>query len=351
MNIERYKRQIQLPEVGIIGQEKLQASKVLVVGAGGLSCAVLPYLVSSGVGTIGILDGDTIQESNLHRQILYTKNDIGRYKAKVAKAYLEQLNSDVTIHSYTEYLTGYNALDLFKNYDIIVDATDNIVSRYLINDACVVSGIPFVYASVFKFEGQVAVFNYNDGPTYRCLFKNESEVQNCDSSGVLPTTVGTIGMLQANEVLKLILETGELLLGKLLVYNTLKNSQHHFKFSKDKAIKIGLDFFEQRHMKASKDAISISQVSIENTILLDVREHDELPKLEIQHHMQIPLSILKENTNQLDKSKLYAVYCQSGKRSEKAVSILKKQKFKHVKHVKDDIFTIKKQLTDEEHIF
>src|SRR5690606_12961394 len=220
----RYNRQTILPQVGNAGQEKLSAAKVLVVGAGGLGCAVLPYLVSAGVGTIGIIDHDVVEESNLQRQVLYKESSVGKSKVEEAKKYLNGLNSSINIQTYNTKLDAGNAIDLFHNYDIIVDATDTIGLRYLINDASIITGKPFVYGSVFKFEGQVSVFNYKNGPTYRCLYPNKDTiVQNCTEAGVMGVVVGTTGMLQANEAMKMILGIGEILSGELLIYNNLTN--------------------------------------------------------------------------------------------------------------------------------
>ncbi|MEC8884320.1 MAG: HesA/MoeB/ThiF family protein, partial [Bacteroidota bacterium] len=206
--MNHYQRQIILPQVGEQGQQKIAEARVLVIGAGGLGCALLPYLAAAGVGHLGIIDGDRIEESNLHRQILYTPERLGAFKVEQAKQVLQKQQPHCTITSYTEYLSGTNALELFDQYNIIVDATDRIDVRYLINDAAVLTSKPVVYGSIHRFEGQVSVFNYNDGPTYRCLFPKAVEVPSCAEAGVLGTSVGIIGMLQAAEVMKIILQTG-----------------------------------------------------------------------------------------------------------------------------------------------
>jgi sulfur-carrier protein adenylyltransferase/sulfurtransferase len=195
---ERYNRQIILSEIGEVGQQKLLKSKVLVVGAGGLGAAVLPYLAAAGVGEIGIVDDDVIEISNLHRQVIYKSSAVGKYKADESKLMIAELNPLIKVNAISEKLSGKNAISLFEKYDIIVDATDNIEIKYLINDACLVKDKPMVYGSVFRFQGQVSVFNYQNGPTYRCLFPDENtQSLNCEDAGVIGISVGIIGMLQA----------------------------------------------------------------------------------------------------------------------------------------------------------
>jgi len=229
METTRYNRQIILPEVGVFGQQKLQQAKVLIIGAGGLGVAVLPYLVAAGIGEIGIIDDDSIEITNLQRQVIYKNSSIGKSKVQEAAAMALSLNPSVKMNAIPEKLDSKNALSLFEQYDIIVDATDNLDTKYLINDACCVTNKPFVYGSVYKFEGQVSVFNYENGPTYRCLFPEKpDDYKNCNDLGIMGISVGIIGMFQANEVLKMVLGIGELLPGKLLVYNMLNNEQQKF---------------------------------------------------------------------------------------------------------------------------
>ena len=346
--MERYKRQMQLSEVGKSGQQKLTSAKVLVIGAGGLGCAILPYLASSGIGNIGIMDGDTIGESNLHGQILYSKKNLGQSKVKFAKKHLEHLNSDIKVHAFNHYLSGKNAIKIFNDYDIIVDATDNLPTRYLINDACIIANKPFVYGSVYKFEGQVAVFNYKNGPTYRCLFEsNETEVPNCETSGVLGTTVGLIGMLQANETMKLILETGGMLSGKLLIYNTLNNSQSCIEFAKNDKIRVDESFFSAVHLQTEIAEISLVKALENKLVFLDVREYGELPKVDLPNTIQLPLSVIEKNISGMDKDTSYAVFCQSGKRSRQAVKLFKESEFKNVFNINGGVKSIKKNNINE----
>ena len=350
--MERYKRQIQLPQVGETGQQKLKDAKVLVVGAGGLGCAILPYLTASGIENIGIIDGDIVEESNLQRQILYTEKTVNEKKVVVAKQQLEALNSNVEIEIYSCYLSGENALDIFRNYDIIVDATDSIKTRYLINDACIITNKPFVYGSIYRFEGQVSVFNYKNGPTYRCLFNNDKAITtNCEMAGVLGTTVGFIGMLQANEVIKMVLGIGDVLSGKLLIYNTLNNTQNCINFNKNETIIINETFFNSTYKTDNIEVISLSEAISEKAIFIDVRELHETPKIELSNYLQIPLSVFEKNLKQLDKNKNYAIFCQSGKRSVDAIKILNQHQFSNVKNISGGALTIQKSIENEKSIY
>jgi sulfur-carrier protein adenylyltransferase/sulfurtransferase len=231
----RYYRHFQLGEIGLEGQLKLKKAKVLVVGAGGLGCPALIYLTAMGVGEIGILDFDKVAHSNLQRQFLYTTGDIGENKVEIAIKKLKQQNPSVIFHAHQLKLDENNAETVFSKYDFILDATDSISIRYIINDSCVKLGKTFVYGSIHKFEGQVSVFNYESGPTYRCLFPEnveKQEVLNCIEAGVVGVIPGIIGTIQATEILKLILGIGEILSGKLLVINLLTCSFNLIEFSK-----------------------------------------------------------------------------------------------------------------------
>lgn len=352
MIMERYKKQIQLSQVGISGQEELEKAKVLIVGAGGLGCAALPYLVASGVGTVGIIDGDTVEMSNLHRQVLYSENDIGRYKVKAAKAHLQAMNTTVTIQDYAYFLSAENALALFASYDCIVDATDSIALRYLINDACVLTNKPFVYGSIYKFEGQVSVFNYKNGPTYRCLFdKNETKTPNCDALGVLGTTVGFIGMLQANEALKVILNIGDLLSGTLLIYDMLNHRQNKIQFTKNEQLVIDDAFYKAAHLKTRIHETTFDEARTKKTIFLDVREFDTQPVIKLSNSIQIPLSILEQKLHELNKNQHYSIFCQRGKRSLKAIEILRNNMFNHLANVTNGVASFKSHFKDEIHIY
>ncbi|HHX73447.1 MAG TPA: HesA/MoeB/ThiF family protein [Firmicutes bacterium] len=222
--IHRYARQIVLPEVGGRGQEKLLAGKVLLVGAGGLGSPVALYLAAAGVGTLGIMDGDTVSLSNLQRQVIHSTDDIGRLKTASAQEKLRRINPDVTVITYPEYATTENLPHIVPQYDVVIDCCDNFATRYLVNDAAVLAGKPFVYGSILSFDGQAAVFNPPAGPCYRCLFPEApppGAVPTCQEAGVLGVVPGLIGMIQATETIKLLLGVGEPLVGQLLLYHAL----------------------------------------------------------------------------------------------------------------------------------
>ena len=346
--MERYKRQINLPQIGKEGQQKLFNSSILVVGAGGLGSAVLPYLSASGIGTIGIIDGDRIEKSNLQRQVLFSEDSIGELKVNVTASKLRAINSDTNIKIYNEFLNPENAISIIKNYDIIVDATDSVAIRYLINDACFIANKPFVYGSVYRFEGQVSVFNFKNGPTYRCLFKEKkTQVINCEEAGVLGTTVGLIGMLQGIEVMKMILETGDVLSGKLLIYNTLKNRQNIIHFKKDNSIQVDLEFYNTEYFKDHLINMNAKEAVNSNATLIDVREYGELPEINSDRIIKLPLSQIEANISLLSKELSYAVFCQQGVRSFSATTFLKKHGFKNVKNIKDGASVIKNLLENE----
>ena len=226
--LSRYQRHLALPDIGYEGQEKLKAASILVVGAGGLGCPALLYLTASGVGRIGIIDHDIVESSNLQRQILYQTDDIGKLKATIATKKLKDLNPYTLIESYPEMLKSSNVSNIFQSFDIVIDGTDNFETRYLINDACVVSGKPFVYGAVSRFDGQLSVFNYENGPTLRCLFpeNDHSNIPSCEMNGVMGILPGMIGTMQATETIKMITGIGEVASGKLITYDALTNEMN-----------------------------------------------------------------------------------------------------------------------------
>lgn len=353
MENTRYNRQIILPEVGTSGQEKLLQAKVLIIGAGGLGAAVLPYLVAAGIGEIGIIDDDTVDLTNLQRQVIYKSSSVGKSKVLEAAAMALALNPSLKINALIEKLDAKNAISLFEQYDIMVDATDNLNTKYIINDACCVTNKPFVYGSIYKFEGQVSVFNYKNGPTYRCLFPEETGTsRNCNDAGVMGISVGIIGMFQANEVLKMVLETGEILSGKLLVYNMLNNEQQKFEFSKTDAITIDKLTFENRYTFDENSTLEIlasealEQMHHPEVIFLDVRNWDENPKIVIENSIQIPLDILEKELWKLNVDTAYFAFCQSGIRSKKAVEILREHNFKKAKSIIGGAKTLEKINTE-----
>jgi len=354
--VSRYSRHIALSEIGKAGQDRLSNAKVLVIGAGGLGCPILQYLAAAGVGNIGIVDFDTVELSNLQRQVLFGSASIGLNKAEAAKTRLHDLNDSISIISYPEKLTHQNAIRLFKNYDIIVDGTDNFETRYLINDAALITNKPVVFGAIYKFEGQVSVFNYKNGPSYRCLFSNQQEKEqsgNCEAVGVLGVLPGIIGSMQANEVLKIILEIGTILSGKLLIYNALSYQTTVLKINKsEKEISKVLDekdAFETKTISFSCTS-EVHQISIsealkkKNIQLIDVRETSETPKIESATVTSIPLSTLENNLDKIDLKKESILFCQSGKRSKQAVSILKQLNINNCFSIKESSSEIKKHL-------
>ncbi|WP_298238124.1 HesA/MoeB/ThiF family protein [uncultured Algibacter sp.] len=332
--MSRYNRHIILSEIGQAGQEKISNAKVLVIGAGGLGCPVLQYLTAAGVGTIGIIDFDMVDLSNLQRQVLFGTSSLGKNKSLAAKERLQDLNNDIMVVAYPELLNYQNALVLFQEYDIIVDGSDNFETRYLVNDACLITNKPLVFGAIYKFEGQVAVFNYNQGPSYRCLFPNppqKDSVPNCSEIGVIGVLPGIIGSMQANEVLKLILGLGDILSGKLLCYNALKSDISILKIKRNEAIIQSVlkekDNFKNKQISINCsnkiDTISIKDVlQKDNVQFIDVREANEAPKIEDLQVTYIPLSELEMSLDKIDTTKRKVLFCQSGIRSKQAVELL-----------------------------
>jgi thiazole biosynthesis adenylyltransferase ThiF len=360
--IKRYSRHILLPEVGVEGQKKLLAAKVLVVGAGGLGCPISLYLAAAGVGTIGLVDFDTVDASNLQRQVLFTTEDVGKPKVEAAAKRLKALNPDVTINTYAVALKSDNIMDILKDYDMIIDGTDNFPTRYLTNDAAVLSGKPNVYGSIFRFEGQVTVFKTPEGPCYRCLYPEPpppGEVPSCAEGGVMGAMVGTIGAIQATEAIKLITGAGKPAVGKFVIYNSLDVNFRVLKLHKDPecpvcgknpTVKALIDYEQFCGMKVEdtqtkevvtgKDEITPLELKVmldekQDFLLLDVREPNEYDIANIKGSTLLPLSQLPQRFHELDKfkGKTIAVHCKSGVRSAKAIAFLKQQGFDHLTNV------------------
>jgi adenylyltransferase/sulfurtransferase len=349
--MSRYNRHIILSEVGQQGQDKLSMAKVLVIGAGGLGCPILQYLTAAGIGTLGIIDFDVVDISNLQRQILFGTESLGANKALAAKARLEDLNPTIHIDAITEKLTSGNAISLFQNYDIIVDGTDNFATRYLINDAAVKCNKPIVYGAIYKFEGQVSVFNYKNGPSYRCLFPihpKEGSVANCSEVGVLGVLPGIIGTMMANEVIKIILEFDHVLSGKLLCYNsrtteisTLRIHRNQNEIDKVLSNANLSEIYEYETCDVSiKEISELDLDALNNIQFIDVRDLNEQPKLMLTNCMQLPLGNLENKINLIDRSKTTIVFCQSGTRSKKAVELLKNHGINEPLSFKGGIFKI-----------
>jgi len=340
---ERYSRQIALKQFGETAQHKLLQSKVLVIGAGGLGCPILQYLAAAGVGIIGVVDDDIVTLSNLHRQVLFSTNMIGLSKATAAVNALKQLNPTISIKSFPVRLNTENAIELIKEYDIIVDATDNFASRYMINDACVLLQKPLIYGSIYQFEGQVAVFNVLEenklaSANYRDLFPikpNKSEVPNCNEAGVIGVLPGIIGIMMANECIKLITCIGTVLINKLVVYNMLTNQTFEMEITPNSTTKqlIPIDetAFETNHYEDTCQAenafedVGIQEflelMKVEDTVVIDVREKGEKPFINSFPHINIPMSELKKKVPTITQRNIL-VFCHAGIRSVDAAQYL-----------------------------
>ncbi|MFD2287944.1 molybdopterin-synthase adenylyltransferase MoeB [Pedobacter petrophilus] len=327
--LKQYNRQLILPELGINGQEKLKAAKVLMIGAGGLGCPVLQYLVAAGVGIIGIADDDKVEVSNLHRQILYSHADLGEPKATIAQQKLRQLNPFVNIIAHQERVTNDNAAKLISQYDLIIDGSDNFPTRYLVNDTCVALGKTLIFGSIFKFEGQVSVFNYQQGPNYRDVFPEapaENEVPNCSETGVIGVLPGIIGTYMANEVIKIICGFGETLTGKLLTLNALDNSLNLFKISPQKQEILMPNITKNQSGNSLDTEISLEVLETwladtpEKVHLVDVREGYEFEEYNLGGE-NISVYDLAEHISLFPPDKKLVFICQSGVRSKMAVNI------------------------------
>ncbi len=335
----RFSRHILLKEVKEEGQLKLKNAKVLVIGAGGLGSPILLYLTAAGIGTIGIIDFDNIEESNLQRQVLFSSADVGKPKSYTAKEKLEKKNPFISITAYNEKLTPKNAISLFKKYDIIVDGTDNFSTRYLINDACVLTNKPLVYGAIHRFEGQVAVFNYKGSATYRCLFPEppeEGSVQTCSEVGVIGILPGIIGSFQANEVLKMVLGIGEILSDKLLIFNALTMQQLEVRINNRFDIRsIGIsneqdlqnydydEFCSLKHKEPRVKSVTLSTIK-EDEVILDIRDEWEKPRLNRKNLIIAPMDDLDDYVDMIPKDKPVYVLCQKGGRSQMAIEMLER---------------------------
>lgn len=325
---ERYSRHLILEEFGLEAQEKLKGAKVLVVGAGGLGCPALLYLCAAGVGTIGIIDHDIVSLSNLQRQVMYGSGDVGKLKVEVAKEVIGQKNPNVEVRTYSERITSQNALEILREYDLVLDGTDNFATRYLLNDACVILKKPLVYGAIFKFEGQVSVFNLNDGPTYRCLFPEApaaGEIPSCSEIGVLGVLPGIVGTWQAAEAIKIISGVGEPLSGKLLSFSLLTNEinlwdVHAVEENKQISVleesAIGCDIINELEAKDFFRFVEENQAQ-----LIDVREENEFMSYNIGGK-NIPLSELHNRINELENEPTVVV-CRVGQRSQTAINLIR----------------------------
>jgi sulfur-carrier protein adenylyltransferase/sulfurtransferase len=355
--ILRYSRHLIMPEVGMEGQQKLKAARVLCIGAGGLGSPLALYLGAAGVGTLGIVDFDVVDYTNLQRQIIHSTADVGRKKLDSAAEKLKAINPFLNIRKFETRLTSENALELFRDFDIIADGTDNFPTRYLVNDACVLTGKPNVYGSIFRFEGQASVFATKDGPCYRCLYSDPPPpglVPSCAEGGVLGILPGLVGVIQATEVIKLILGKGDPLIGRLLLIDALGMKFRELKLRKNpdcpacgthRTITELIDYNEfcgirgeeKREEKTVEAGIPEMQVEElkrrldagDDLFVLDVREPHEYQICNINGHL-IPLGDLPKRVNELDSTREIVAHCRSGVRSAKAVAFLQQSGFKKV---------------------
>jgi len=335
----KYSRQITLPEVGMAGQEQLGRAKVLIVGMGGLGCPAAQYLAAAGVGTLGLMDHDRVNLSNLHRQILYSETDLGRPKVDIAKAALQRLNPDVRLRAIPERLNEKNARSLFENYDLILDGSDNFQTKYLINDACVLTGKPWIYASVFKYQGQLSVFNYNNGPTYRCLFPAPTDRNvSCEEVGVIGVLPGILGILQAAEAIKMILNAGNILSGRLRILDLLTHQDQMISLSRNE------EQVERVKTRGLKPEIITCELASTDTLYLDVRDAYEEPRPQNRNILNIPLNQLQDRHQEIPTDRQVYVFCQTGIRSVEAIEYLNGRfGFTNLVNVEDGIQSIIKQ--------
>jgi molybdopterin/thiamine biosynthesis adenylyltransferase/rhodanese-related sulfurtransferase len=360
--IRRYSRHLILPEVGLAGQKKIKGTSVLCIGAGGLGSPIALYLAAAGIGKLGIVDFDTVDYSNLQRQILHTDADVGRSKAESARETILGINPNCQVVLHQTRITSENALDLIRPYDIVVDGTDNFPTRYLTNDACVLLKKPNVYGSIFRFEGQASVFApHLGGPCYRCLYPEPPPpgmVPSCAEGGVLGVLPGIIGCIQTTEILKLALGKGTPLIGRLLLFNALDMKFRELKLRRDPACPVCgenptitelIDYEQfcgvspQPESDSNPDEVTVQDMkrALDNPTLgikvIDVREPDEYEIARINGVPLLPLSELPNRFTELDPNQQYYLHCKGGVRSLKAVNFLKQQGFKYVKSDKGGI--------------
>jgi len=358
--VKRYSRHLIMPEVAIDGQLKLKAAKVLLIGTGGLGAPAGLYLTAVGVGKIGLVDFDVVDYTNLQRQVTFGTKDVGRTKLDAAHERLSDLNPEVEFVLHETRLTSDNALDIIRGYDIVVDGTDNFPTRYLVNDACVLLGVPYVYGSIFRFEGQITVFATEDGPCYRCLYPSPPPpglVPSCAEGGVLGVLPGIVGAIQANEAIKLILGVGVSLSGRLLLFDALKMKFRELKLRKNpecpacgthRTLKALIDYDEFCGIRGEEvqDNVAVPEVGVkelkrrldagEDVLVLDVREPHEFKICNIGG-LLIPLGELAARVHELDSARDIVVHCRTGVRSAQAVEFLQDAGFERVWNLKGGI--------------
>jgi len=363
LEYERYSRHLLIPEVGLKGQEKLKESSVLIVGTGGLGSPVSSYLAAAGVGRIGIVDFDKVELSNLQRQVIHGSHSIGESKVVSAKNAMLDINQDIQVDTFEEQFTSENALRIANNYDILIDGSDNFPTRYLSNDVCVLLGIPNIFGSVFRFDGQASVFYAKEGPCYRCLFPEPPPaglIPSCADGGVLGILPGTIGTIQATEAIKLLLGIGSNLIGRLLLYDALEMTFDFVKIRKNPECRIWGDRADihalvdyeafcgsstrlddmdlsDPHQTLMPEELSRKIEEKEIIFLLDVREPHELEISRIKNAKNIPLGQLPGRLNELNINQEIVIFCKSGHRSRRALEILYSNGIRNAKYLKGGI--------------
>ncbi|HXR48842.1 MAG TPA: molybdopterin-synthase adenylyltransferase MoeB [Candidatus Limnocylindrales bacterium] len=359
--IRRYSRHLILPDVGLAGQKKIKGASVLCIGAGGLGSPIAMYLAAAGIGKLGIVDFDTVDYSNLQRQILHTDADVGRSKAESAKETIQGINPNVEVVLHNTRITSENALELIRPYDIVVDGTDNFPTRYLTNDACVLLKKPNVYGSIFRFEGQASVFApHLGGPCYRCLYPEPPPpgmVPSCAEGGVLGVLPGIVGCIQATEILKLAIGRGSSLVGRLLLFNALDMKFRELKLRRDPecpicgehpTIRELIDYEQFCGIVPEPTTANPNEVTVQDMKkalddprlgikVIDVREPFEFEIAHIDGVPLLPMSQLRQRFTELDPNQQYYLLCKVGARSHQAAEFLREQGFKYVKNVRDGI--------------
>ncbi len=356
--IERYSRHLLIPDIAVRGQQKLKKAGVLIIGAGGLGSPAALYLAAAGIGRIGMVDFDTIEYSNLQRQIIHGTDDVGRSKLESAKKSIHRINPLVDVALHETKLSSENAFDVLTPYDVIIDGTDNLPTRYLINDACVLLDKPYVYGSIFRFEGQVSVFRAKRGPCYRCLYPEPPPpglVPSCAEGGVLGVLPGVIGVIQATEAVKLILGIGDPLIGRLLLYDALKMSFRELKLPPDPDCPICgekptidhlIDYQHFCGIGTDEDTIHLEpEEQIESKELkrlldrgepvtvLDIREPNEYEICHLPGSILMPPAEVEKRAGALDRDASFVAYCRTGSRSARAVKLLRESGFKKVRNL------------------
>jgi adenylyltransferase/sulfurtransferase len=361
--ILRYSRHLLIPEVGLAGQKKLLAASALIIGTGGLGSPVALYLAAAGIGRIGLVDFDLVDSSNLQRQIIHGSSTVGTRKVESARARLHDLNPDIQVDIYNEPFTSENAMRISRDYDLLIDGTDNFPTRYLVNDLCVLTGKPDVFGSIYRFEGQASVFYAKEGPCYRCLFPEPPPpglVPSCAEGGVLGVLPGTIGTIQATEAIKLLLGIGSSLVGRLLLYNALDMSFDSIKLKKNPDCKVcgahqevtelidydafcGVPGFDHDEGSAGKNwDISATDLALrlkngEKIRLIDVREPHELAISSLPGEENIPLGQLAGRLSELDSAQELVLFCKTGSRSTRALELLVSAGFRKVMNLQGGI--------------